>query len=56
VQQAQGLHRNINPSFVEEVAQIQNMYISRRIKILIMDLLEAEVRNDCPGEGQQQFN
>jgi hypothetical protein len=23
---------------------------------LIMDLLEAEVRNDCPGEGQQQFN
>jgi hypothetical protein len=46
------LHRKINPSFVEEVALFQNMCMSRRV----MDLEEAEARNDCADKGQQSFN
>jgi hypothetical protein len=30
--------------------------MSKRTKILVMDLKETEARNNCAGEGQQQFN
>jgi hypothetical protein len=32
------------------------MYMPRREKILVMDFKETVAKNDCAGEGQQQFN
>jgi hypothetical protein len=32
------------------------VHVQERIKILVMELEETEVMNDCAGEGQQQFN
>jgi hypothetical protein len=43
----QHLHRVTNPSFVKEEAAFQNSYMSRRLKCLVMDLMETESRNDC---------
>jgi hypothetical protein len=30
--------------------------MSRKIKMVVMDLKETEARNNCAGEGQQQFD
>jgi hypothetical protein len=34
----------------------KDAHTQERTKILAMDLEETEARNDCAGEGQQQFN
>jgi hypothetical protein len=35
---------------------LKHVYVYKRIRILITDLEETEAKNDCSGEGQQQFN
>jgi hypothetical protein len=35
---------------------LKHVHMQERTNILVMDLEEIEARNDCAGEGQQQFN
>jgi hypothetical protein len=54
VQQTQRLHRKTDPSPRRRDDPIsKHVHVKERTKIFVMDLEEAEARNDCAGEGVQ---
>jgi hypothetical protein len=54
--QCTNIERLTPPLIKEKAPFLKHVHVQKIIKIIVMDIKESEARNDCVGDGQQQFN